>query len=77
MKREPVLLTFLVAAIPLVTAFVLQVLHDGDVNVPHWLIALLAGVGPLIAALGALYARSQVTPTADPRDDRGTPLVPR
>jgi hypothetical protein len=39
--------------------------------------ATVMGLGAgIINVLLGLYARSQVTPVADPRDDRGRPLTP-
>jgi low temperature requirement protein LtrA len=74
--RQPVIVAFLVAAVPIVAAFVLQVLDEGGVGVPAWLRSLLVGVGALTTGLAALWARSRVTPTALPRLDEGTLLVP-
>lgn len=38
------------------------------------LIDVVSVGGP--ALIGLIYARSQVTPTADPHNDEGVPLVP-
>jgi hypothetical protein len=74
--REPVLVAFLVGAVPIASAFVLQVLEATDVlDSALWLRTLLVGLGSLATALGALWARSNVTPTAAPKLDADTPLV--
>jgi hypothetical protein len=55
----------------------LQVLEAADVlDSALWLRTLLVGLGSLATALGALWARSNVTPTAAPKLDADTPLVP-
>jgi hypothetical protein len=75
--REPVIVAFLVGAVPVVCAFALQVLEATDVlDSAMWLRTLLVGLGSLTTALGALWARSNVTPTAAPKLDADTPLVP-
>lgn len=75
--RRPVLLGFIVAATPVVCAFVLQVLEATDVlNNALWLRTLLTGLGALIGALATLWAQSKVTPVAIPQTDEGEPLVP-
>jgi hypothetical protein len=75
--REPVIVAFLVGAVPIVSAFALQVLEATDVlDSALWLRTLLVGLGSLATALGALWARSNVTPTAAPKLDADTPLVP-
>jgi hypothetical protein len=67
---------FLIGATPMIAAFVLQVLDEGGVAIPAWLRSALAGVGALTTALAALWARGQVTPTAAPKLDDETLLVP-
>jgi hypothetical protein len=75
--REPVIVAFLIGAVPVVCAFILQVLEATDVlDSALWLRTLLVGLGSLATALGALWARSNVTPTAAPKLDADTPLVP-
>jgi hypothetical protein len=75
--REPVIVAFLIGAVPIVSAFILQVLEATDVlDSALWLRTLLVGLGSLATALGALWARSNVTPTAAPKLDADTPLVP-
>lgn len=76
-KHEPVILAFAVAAVPIVCAFILQVLDATDVlDNALWLRTVLTGLGTLTGALAAAWARSNVTPTAAPRLDEDTPLVP-
>jgi hypothetical protein len=76
-RPEPVLLAFLLGAVPLVAGFVLQILEAlPDSSTPLWLRTALVGIGTLTTALGALWARIRVTPTSDPQLDGGTPLVP-
>jgi hypothetical protein len=58
--KEPVALQYVVAAVPIVAAFALQVLDSGGVSTPAWIRAFLTGLGGVIGALGALWARSQV-----------------
>jgi hypothetical protein len=74
---QPVIVAFLVAAVPIVCAFILQVLEATDVlDNALWIRTLLTGLGTLTGALAAVWARSRVTPTAAPRLDDDTPLVP-
>jgi hypothetical protein len=76
-QRDPVIVAFLVAAVPIVCAFILQVLEATDVlDNALWLRTLLTGLGTLVGALAAVWARSRVTPTAAPKLDDGTLLVP-
>lgn len=76
-KREPVILAFIVAAVPIVCAFILQVLDVTDaLESALWLRTLLTGLGGVVGALAAAWARANVTPTAAPRLDDDTPLVP-
>jgi hypothetical protein len=76
-RREPVLVAFIVAAVPIACAFTLQVLDATDVlDNALWLRTLLTGLGALTGALAAAWARAQVTPTAAPKLDDGTLLVP-
>jgi hypothetical protein len=75
--REPVIVGFILGAIPILSAFVLQVLEATDVlDSALWLRTLLVGLGSVTTALGALWARTNVTPTANPKLDDETPLVP-
>jgi hypothetical protein len=75
--REPVLLAFIAAATPIVCAFVLQVLEATDVlDSALWLRTLLTGLGAVVGALAALWARLKVTPLADPQTETGEALVP-
>jgi hypothetical protein len=60
-KREPVILAFILAAVPVIAAFALQVLDTTDVlDNAEWLRVLLTGLGPLIGSMTALWARGQV-----------------
>jgi hypothetical protein len=75
--RRPVLLGFVVAATPVVCAFVLQVLEATDVlNNALWIRTALTGLGALVGTLAALWAQSKVTPVVLPQTDEGEPLVP-
>ena len=73
---QPVLVAFAVTALPLVAAFVLSVADAASASVPAWIVAVLTGLGPLLGALAALWARAKVTPVARPRLDDETPLAP-
>jgi hypothetical protein len=76
-KREPVILAFIVAAVPVVCAFALQVLDAaGALDSALWIRTLLTGLGGVVGALAAAWARAQVTPTAAPKLDADTLLVP-
>jgi hypothetical protein len=76
-RPVPVLVAFIVAAVPIACAFTLQVLDATDVlDNALWLRTLLTGLGTLAGALAAAWARSQVTPTAAPKLDDGTLLAP-
>jgi hypothetical protein len=77
-RPQPVLLAFLVGAIPLVLGFVTQVVDAlPDASVPQWIRVALVGLGTLTTGLAALWARMQVTPLADPRSRSGARLVVR
>jgi hypothetical protein len=58
--REPVALQYAVAVVPIVAAFALQVLDAGGIDTPTWLRAFLTGIGALIGAMGAVWARARV-----------------
>jgi uncharacterized membrane protein len=76
-KAEPVVLAFIVAAVPIVCAFILQVLEATDVlDNALWIRTLLTGLGALTGALAAAWARARVTPTAAPKLNDGTLLAP-
>lgn len=75
-KRQPVLVAFAVAALPVIATFVLQILTLADVAVPLWIRTALLGIGGLIGTVAALWARANVTPVADPKLDADIPLVP-
>jgi hypothetical protein len=76
-QREPVVVAFIVAAVPIVCAFVLQVLDAaGALDSALWVRTLLTGLGPVVGFLAAAWTRSQVTPTAAPMLDGETMLVP-
>lgn len=73
--RQPVLVAFIVGAVPLIIAAITAV-ADLFAGVPNWIVPLATIVGTLTTGLAALWARSRVTPTALPKLDEGTPLVP-
>lgn len=73
--RQPVIVSFIVGAVPLFVAAISAV-ADLFTGVPSWLVALATIIGTLTTALAALWAKARVTPTAMPRLDEGTPLVP-
>lgn len=73
--RQPVLVAFILGAVPLVLA-ALTGLADVFTGVPDWVVPTLTTIGTLTTGLAALWARSQVTPVALPRLDDDTPLVP-
>lgn len=73
-RRNAVPLTGLVGAA--VTATV-QLLREFGVNItPGQENALSAWIGVVFLLAGAVLAWLRATPTADPRDTTGTPLVP-
>lgn len=75
--RRPVLVAFLLAAVPIVSAFALQVLEATDVlDNALWLRTLLVGLGSITGLLGSAWAQAKVTPLARPRNNAGEPLVP-
>jgi heme A synthase len=74
-ERQPVLVAFLLGAIPLVLS-ALTGLLDVFEGVPDWIAPTLATIGTVTTGLAALWAKLQVTPTAIPRTDEGEPLVP-
>lgn len=73
--RQPVLVAFAVGAVPLLVAAVSAV-ADLFAGVPSWVVPLATIIGTLTTGLAALWAKQRVTPTALPRLDEGTPLVP-
>lgn len=73
--REPVVVAFIVGAVPLVIAAVTAI-ADLFAGVPNWIVPLATIIGTLTTGLAALWARARVTPVAAPKLDEGTPLVP-
>lgn len=73
--RQPVLVGFIVGAVPLVLAAV-SALADLFTGVPDWVVPAFTVLGTLTTGLAAMWARQQVTPTALPQLDEGVPLVP-
>jgi hypothetical protein len=73
--RQPVIVAFVVGAVPLLIAAVSAV-ADLFASVPNWIVPLATIIGTLTTGLAALWARARVTPTALPRLGEGTPLVP-
>jgi hypothetical protein len=73
--RQPVLVAFIIGAVPLLIAAVTAV-ADLFASVPDWIVPLATIIGTLTTGLAALWARGQVTPTALPKLDEGTMLVP-
>lgn len=73
--RQPVILAFIVGAVPLVIAAV-SALADLFAAVPDWVVPSFTVAGTLTTGLAALWARVRVTPVALPRLDDRTPLVP-
>jgi hypothetical protein len=58
---EPVVLAFITAAVPILAAFILQVLEGTDIlDNALWLRTLLTGIGVLVGTLTSAWARSQV-----------------
>jgi hypothetical protein len=73
--RQPVVVAFIVGAVPLLIAAVSAV-ADLFASVPDWIVPLATIIGTLTTGLAALWARGRVTPTALPKLDEGTMLVP-
>jgi hypothetical protein len=73
--RQPVIVAFVVGAIPLIAA-ALTGLASIFTGMPEWIVPTFTIVGTLTTGLAALWARQQVTPVALPRLDDETPLVP-
>lgn len=76
MEREPVLVAQIVAAIMAVLGALVAL---GVVNlVPEQLSAVEQAIGAVLAVIvplaATMWARAQVTPLADPRDDEGVKL---
>lgn len=72
---EPVILAFVVGAIPLFAA-ALAALAEVFTGMPDWIVPTFTVLGTLTTGLAAMWARLRVTPTADPKLDDGTRLVP-
>jgi vacuolar-type H+-ATPase subunit I/STV1 len=73
--RQPVVVAFIVGAVPLLIAAISAV-ADLFASVPDWIVPLATIIGTLTTGLAALWARGRVTPTALPKLDEGTMLVP-
>lgn len=74
-ERQPVMIAFIVGALPLI-AGAISSLADLFTFIPDWLVPTLLVLGTLTSGLAALWARLQVTPLADPKDNDGDPLTP-
>lgn len=72
---QPVLVAFIVGAVPLIIAAV-SALAGIFTAMPDWIVPVFTVAGTLTTGLAALWARSRVTPVALPRLDDRTPLVP-
>lgn len=73
MGREPIVTTalivsFVTAMITLLVAFGVPITEDMKLSI--------IGVTAVIAPILVIWSRRWTTPTADPRDDAGNPLVP-
>lgn len=78
MNREPVMtagtLAGLVAGvIALLIAFGVGVTPEQQKSILDFIPAVFAFAAPIVAAY---FARKQVTPVADPKNDQGVPLIP-
>jgi delta 1-pyrroline-5-carboxylate dehydrogenase len=73
-RPRPVLLAFIVAAIPILATFVLQILDEAGVDTPLIVRLILTGTGALVGALATAWAQAQVTPLVDPVDAAGRQL---
>ena len=78
MKREPVIIAAAVVALIEATiiaavAFGWGINPDQQAALMGVIIAAAAVIAPLV---GAIWARSKVTPVSDPKDDAGYLLVP-
>lgn len=76
MKREPVIVAQLVAAVMAILSLLvaLGVIDLGDAELTQIEQATAAVLTVMIPLIAALWARFQVTPVAAPKDDTGTPL---
>jgi hypothetical protein len=68
--NEPVLITIILAVLTGVGAAANLLATD------HTTAGIAAAVGTAITAALGFYARSKVTPLADPKDDNGEALLP-
>ena len=73
MNREPLLTK--ASWVALVTAVIAVAVAFGLPLSDEQQKALIALAGVLAPVAAAVWARGQVTPTADPRDDQGQPLI--
>jgi hypothetical protein len=73
--RQPVLVAFVLGAVPLVVAAISGI-ADLFAAVPDWIVPVATIIGTLTTGLAALWARQQVTPTALPKLADDVPLVP-
>ena len=74
MNREPLLTK--ASWVSLVTAVIAVAVAFGLPLSDEQQKALIALAGVLAPVAAAVWARGQVTPVADPRDDDGQPLTP-
>lgn len=74
MNREPLLTR--ASWVALVTAVIAVAVAFGLPLTDEQQKALIALAGVLAPVAAAVWARGQVTPVADPRDDDGQPLTP-
>jgi hypothetical protein len=74
MNREPLVTAGSLAGV-LSAIFVLLVAFGLDIDDDKQA-AILGGVAVLFPLVSPLFARSKVTPVADPRGSDGTPLIP-
>ena len=74
MEREPLLTK--ASWVALVTAVIAVAVAFGLPLTDEQQKALIALAGVLAPVAAAVWARGQVTPVADPRDDDGQPLTP-
>ena len=74
MNREPLLTK--ASWVALVTAVIAVAVAFGLPLTDEQQKALIALAGVLAPVAAAVWARGQVTPVADPRDDDGQPLTP-
>lgn len=61
-KEEPIIVAFLVSALPIISSFVLDVVHAADGGVAPAILAFVNGIAVVVAGVMAAWARANASP---------------